>query len=159
MRKIKYLTFAIIIVLLSLYLYENFIYYRFPFNPIKEYTSEPNIDFYFSRNLPNGEGITTKCQHANTCGLVLEYLSDLNLMPLKDNAAQGMLKYGNVTYFTGMLKFNESDKIFISDISIDTPNILRIYSPINGFKGGYYKIMDSKFDYNYIYNLTGDTEE
>lgn len=159
MKKIKYFAYAIVIVLLSIYIYQRFIYYRIPFNPITEYASESLVDFHISKNLPDGETINAKCHDANTCGLVLEYLSDLKLIPLKNKAAQDMLNYENAIYFTGMLKFNQSETIFISDISIDTLNVLRISSSITGFKDGYYQIVDSKFDHNYIYNLISDTEE
>lgn len=158
MKKIKYLAFGISIVLLSFYLYKNFIYYSIPFNPIKEYASESKIDFFMTKNIPDGEGINTKCKDTNTCDLVLEYFSDLKLVPIKDKAAYEMFKYENSTFYTGMLTFNESDKILISDISIDSPNSLHISSSIDGFKSGYYKIVDSAFDYNYIYNLISETE-
>lgn len=130
-----------------------------PYNPIKEYATESQVDFHITKNLPDGEGVNAKCHDANTCGIVLEYLSDLKLIPLKDKTAQKMLNYENATYFNGMLKFNESEKIFISDISIDTPNVLHISSFITGFKDGYYEVVDSKFDYNYIYELISDNKE
>ncbi|MCZ8542247.1 hypothetical protein [Psychrobacillus psychrodurans] len=159
MKKNKYLAIAIVLVLLSIYLYKSFIYYSIPFNPIKEYSTESDVDFYITKNLPDGEGVNAKCHDAKNCGLVLEYLSGLKLIPLKDKVAQKMLNYENATYFNGILKFNESEMIFISDISIDTPNVLRISSSITGFKDGYYEIEDSTFDYNYIYDLIGDTKE
>lgn len=111
-----------------------------------------------TKNIPDGEGINTKCKDTNTCDLVLEYFSDLKLVPIKDKAAYEMFKYENSTFYTGMLTFNESDKILISDISIDSPNLLHISSSIDGFESGYYKIVDSTFDYNYIYNLISETE-
>ncbi len=160
MKKNKYLAFAIVIViLLSVFVYKSFIYYQISFNPIKEFSSESLVDFHISKNLPDGESINAGCHDENTCGKVLEYLSNLKLVPLKDKVAQDMLNYEGETYFNGMLKFNESEVIFISDISIDTPNILRISSSITGFKDGYYKIKDSKFDYEYIYELISDAIE
>ncbi|WOV83046.1 hypothetical protein PGH26_08850 [Sporosarcina jeotgali] len=159
MKKMKYLAFAIVLALISIYLYKGFIYYLIPFNPIKQYASESNVDFYITKNLPDGDGVNAKCEDANTCGLVLEYLSDLKLKPIKDKKAQAMLNYENATYYNGALRFNELDMIFISDISIDTPNILRISSSITGFKNGYYEIVDSKFDYNYIYDLISETKK
>ncbi|WP_342536428.1 hypothetical protein [Sporosarcina sp. FSL K6-3508] len=159
MKKLLYSSFAIVLVLLSIYLYKGFIYYQIPFNPIKQYASEPNVDFYITKNLPDGDGVNAKCEDANTCGLILEYLSNLKLKPLKDKAAQAMLNYENATYYNGALRVNESEMIFISDISIDTSNILRISSSITGFKDGYYEIVDSTFDYNYIYGLINETEK
>ncbi|MFJ7973739.1 hypothetical protein [Psychrobacillus sp. NPDC096389] len=161
MNKIKYLVFAIAIALLSIYLYQNFIYYQIPFNPIKEYVSESMVDFHITQNLPNGESVSVKCHEPDTCDLVLEYLSDLKLIPLKDKKAQKMISdKEHDTYLTGVLKFTESEEIFIKDIYIDDPTVLYISSANSGFKReGYYKIVDSTFDYNYIFELISKTEE
>lgn len=159
MKIFKYLAFGIIIVILSIALYRNFIYYTIPFNPIKEYASESNFKFYITKNLPDGEGINTSCHDTEACRSVLEYLSNLNLKPLKDKSAHELLSYEKNTYFNGMLKFSESEKIFLSDISVDTPNILHLHSSIPYFKSGYYQIEDSTFDYDYIYELIDNKEE
>lgn len=160
MKKNKYFAFALVIVLLlSVLVYKSFIYYQISFNPIKEFASESLVDFHISKNLPDGESVNAECHDENTCGKILEYLSNLKLVPLKDRVAQDMLNYESETYFNGMLKFNESEVIFISDISIDTPNVLRISSSITGFKDGYYKIKDSKFDYDHIYEWISDGKE
>jgi hypothetical protein len=162
MKRIMYLVLALcIVVLLSVYLYRNFIYYKISFNPIKEYASESLVDFHITKNLPNGETVNAKCHKSNNCDLVLEYFSNLKLIPLKDKAAlAARSKKGNGAYLTGMLEFNQSREILISDIFIDNPTVLYISSSTPGFKRqGYYKIVGSKFDYNYIYNLIGDIEE
>lgn len=161
MKRMKYLAFTIGIVLLSVYLYQSFIYYKIPFNPINEYASDSLVDFHITQNFPNGESVNAKSHESKTCDLVLAYFSNLILIPLKDKAALDALsEKGNGTYLTGMLEFNQSREILISDIFIDNPTVLRISSPIPGFKGeGYYKIVGSKFDYNYIYDLISDTEE
>lgn len=158
MKKMKYTAFAIVIVLLSIYLYKSFIYFTIPFNPIEEYASESQVDFFITKNLPDGDGVNAKCKDENTCGKVLEYLSELKLKPLKDKVAQEKLNYENTTYFSGALKLDDSELIFISDISVDTPNILRMSSSITGFKSGYYEVVDSEFDYDYIYNLISKNE-
>ena len=159
MKIFKYLAFGIVIVFLSIALYRNFIYYTIPFNPIKEYESESKFEFYITKNLPDGEGINTSCQDTEACGSVLAYLSNLNLKPLKDKAATELITYDSNTYFTGMMKLSETEKIFISDISVDTPNILHLNSSIPYFKSGYYQIEDSTFDYDYIYELIGNKNE
>lgn len=161
MKKMKYLAFLIVIILLSIYLYQSFIYYKIPFNPIKEYTSESLVDFHITQNLPNGESVSVESHESHTCDLVLKYLSNLKLTPLKEKKAQNMISdKENVTYITGMLKFNQPGEIFIKDIYTDDPTVLYISSPIAGFKReGYYKIVDSSFDYKYIFDLLSDTEE
>ena len=161
MKKLKYLVIAIVVVILSVYIYKNFIYYRIPFNPIKEYTAESLVDFHITQNLDNGKKISAKSHNPDTCDAILEYFSSLKLMPLTDKAAQKALsKNGNETYITGMLKFEQSGEIFISDIFKKTPNVIHISSSIDGFKGeGYYKIVDSKFDYKYIIKLIDNNEK
>jgi hypothetical protein len=161
MKSIKYLVFMIGLIFLLVSLYQNFIYYKIPFNPINEFVNESLVHFHITENLPNGEGVNTKCDDPDTCGLILDYFSNLKLIPLKDKAAREVLsKQGNETYLTGMLEFNQSMKILISDIYLDNRTVIRISSPLAGFKGeGYYKIVDSKFDYNYIINLIGDNSE
>lgn len=119
------------------------------------------VDFHITQNLPNGESVSAKCHEMDTCDLVLEYLCDLKLIPLKDNKAQKMISdKEHDTYLTGMLKFTESEEIFIKDIYTDNPTVLYINSANSRSKReGYYKIVDSTFDYNYIFELISETEE
>ncbi|SDK47294.1 hypothetical protein [Sediminibacillus albus] len=161
MKKMKYLAFAIGIIFLSVYLYQNFIYYMIPFNPIEEYATESPVDFHITQNLPGGEEVNAKSHDPKTCDLVLEYLSNLNLKPLKDKDAWNALsKKENETYLTGMVEFDQSGEIFISDLFIGNPDVLHISSSIAGFKReGYYKIVDSTFDYDYIIDLIGNKGE
>ena len=112
-----------------------------------------------TENLPDGEGIHASCHDTEACGLVLKYLSNLELKPITDKNAYDVMSFENSTYFTGMLKFNDSEMIFLSDISIDTPNILRLSSPIPGFRSGYYEVVDANFDYDYIHGLIGNKKE
>ena len=132
MKKILYLVMAIIIVSLSsIYIYTNFIYYNISYNPIEEYKSESYVEFIITKNLPEGEETNVKCQDPNACKKVLEYLGSLNLKPLKDKTAIEMQNNESNTFYDGRLKFGESvasDTILISDISIDTPDIIRISS-------------------------------
>jgi hypothetical protein len=161
MKRIKWLVFALcVVVLLSVYLYRSFIYYKIPFNPIKEYASESPVGFHISKDLPNGKTVTAHSNDSKNVGLVLEYLSNLKLIPLKDNDKQTLPpKKGNGTYVNGMLEFDQSRKIFINEIFIDNPTVLRISTSIHGFNGdGYYKIVGSKFDYNYIFDLIGNAK-
>ncbi len=157
MKKFKYLIILLILVLLSLYIYQNFIYYKIPYNPIAEYSAETLSSFHITKNLSDGEGVTAKSNDINTCNKILKYFSELKLLPLKDRVAWNeYFSEENSTYFTGMLSFNQSDEVYISDMSLDNLTILHISSNIPGFHEGYYKIIDAKFDYNYIYDLISD---
>ena len=86
-KMMMYSAFAIVLVLLSIYIYKGFIYYMVPYNPIKEYDSESLVDFHFTKNLSNGESDTVKCQDTDACDEALKYLSDLKLVPLKQKEA------------------------------------------------------------------------
>ncbi|WP_371069445.1 hypothetical protein [Sediminibacillus sp. JSM 1682029] len=161
MKRLKYLAFALGIIFLSVYLYQHFIYYMIPFNPLEEYATESPVDFHLTHNLSDGEEINAKTHDQKTCDLILEYLGNLELKPLKDKDARNALaKKENEGYITGMLKLDQSREIFISDLFINDPDVLHISSSIAGFKGeGYYKIVDSTFDYDYIMELIGNEEE
>lgn len=156
MKKFKYLISVIILVLLYIYLYQNYIYYKISYNPISEYSAEDLSSFHITKNLSNGGEESVSSSDSNICDLILKYFSELKLQPLKEKAAWNeYFKQENSAYFTGMLSFNQSDKVYISDILSDNLTILRISSNIPGFKEGYYKIIDAEFDYDYIYNLIG----
>lgn len=161
MKKVKYLVIAIGVIILTVYIYNNFIYYKVPFNPITEYANESLVDFHITKNLDNGEKISSYSHDPDTNDAILEYFSSLKLTPLTDKDARKVFSdNGNKSYITGMLKFKQSGEIFISDIFIENPNVIYISSPIDEFKGeGYYKFVDSKFDYKYIINLIDNTKE
>lgn len=157
MKKMKYVVLFIVVLLLSFYIYKSFIYYAIPYNPIKEYESESLVDFHFTKHLPNGESVVVKCQDTNNCDESLKYLSELKLVPLKQKAAlKKFSKQEDTTHFTGVLEFDQHNMILISDILAGNPTFLRFSSNITGFKEGYYKIVDSDFNYNYIFDLLND---
>lgn len=158
MKKWKIISFMLVIALLSIYLYKSDLYYRIPFNPFEEYVAQSDTKVYMTKNLPDGNESSVKCEDTSTCDRIMEYLSGLNLVPLKDKKAYDLLMFDGKTYYTGMLKLNESDKIFLSDISEDTPNILLITSSIPEFKSGYYQVKDSTFDYDYLFDLMSEEE-
>ncbi len=160
MKRYKFLIFLLILGLLSLYIYHNYVYYKIPYNPIAEYSTETLSSFHITENLSNGEEITAKSNELNTCNKILKYFSELKLLPLKDKTAWNEnFSQENSTYFTGMLSFSQSYKVYISDIVLDNLTILHISSNIPGFREGYYKIIGSKFEYNYIYDLISNQTE
>jgi len=159
MKRFKYLTLALVLVFLLVFFYQNYVYYKIPYNPINKYSSETLTSFHITKNLPNNEEISKKTHDLNTCKLILKYFSNLQLTPIKDKLALDALSIqGNETYFTGMLEFNQSEKIFLKDIFLEDLTVLYISSDTPGFHEGYYKITDSKFDYNYIFDLISNSE-
>ncbi|MFT9487402.1 MAG: hypothetical protein ACH0QD_08555 [Tepidibacillus sp.] len=160
MKKFKFLALALVFVFLLVFLYQNYIYYKIPYNPITKYSSENLSSFHITKNLPNGEEVSAKTNDLDTSNLILRYFRDLKLMPLKDKSALDVIsKQGNETYFTVMLEFNQSERLFIKDIFLENLRVLYISSDFSGFHEGYYRIIGSKFDYNYIYDLISNSEK
>lgn len=159
MKKFKYIFFILILVLLSRYLYKNYIYYKIPYNPISRYKTVPN-GFHITKNLPNGKDTTLITHNLKDCKLILQYFSGLKLIPLNyDSALTSINKHKNQPYFTCAFDFNESEYLFVDEIYIGNLNIIYISSNKPGFNRGYYKIIDSKFNYNYINKLTTGSQK
>jgi hypothetical protein len=78
MKKFKYLFILTISGLLFLFIYQNYIYYTIPHNPISEYEKKPT-NFHITINLPQGEHESLKSSDMHTCNLIFKYFSDLNL--------------------------------------------------------------------------------
>jgi len=159
MKKYVHLIFLLVLILLSVYIYQNYVFYKIPYNPIAEYSVENLSSFYITKNLSNGEGITIKSNDLDTCNKILKYFRELKLIPLKNKTASNEnFTEEDSIFFTGMLTFGQSDKVYISDLMLDNLTILYISSSISDFHDGYYKIIDSKFDYNYIFDLIAQAE-
>ena len=159
MKKFKYLLIVLILVFLSLYLYQNYIYYKIPYNPISKYAATPS-GFHITKNLPNGEEVSVKSHDVDACNKALKYFSDLKLVPLKNKAAWNEnSKQKSQTYFSGMFEFTQSNSLSINEIYLDNLTILYISSDKPGFHNGYYKIVGSEFDYKYIYDLIDNSKE
>ena len=152
-RKIKYIFIIAILLFLSICLYKNYIYYKLPYNPISHYATTSN-GFYITKNLPNGKEISLKTHDLNTCNLIFKYFSGLNLIPLKNKLALASInKQKYQAYFSCAFGFNNSENLFIDEIYINNLNVIYLSSSKSGFNRGYYKIIDSKFNYNYINRL------
>lgn len=152
MKKSNYLIFSIILVILSVYLYQNYIYYRIPHNPIAKYSSKDPISFSIEKIFPNGESsiIFTK-KNSKYNKKILEYFSNLELIPMKNKTVYNMNISVEQIYFIGFLEFDFSKYIIVKDIFIENLNIIYISSNIDGLNSGYYKIINSEFDYEFIY--------
>lgn len=149
MKKFKYLCTALIMVLLSVYLYQIYIYYKIPYNPISEYATTPS-GFHITNNLADGKEVTVKTHDLDACDSIYKYFRGLELVPLKDKEAY---KQESQTYFSGMFEFTQAENLHFNEINSDNMSILYISSNRPGFHGGYYKIIGSEFDYEYIINL------
>lgn len=158
-RRIKYLFIIAILLLLSICLYKNYIYYKLPYNPISHYATTSN-GFHITKNLTDGTGITLKTHDLNTCNLIFKYFSGLKLVPLKDKLALDSInKQKNRAYFSCTFGFNELNYLFVNEIYLNNLNVIYISSNKPGFNRGYYKIIDSKFNYNYVNRLITNSKK
>lgn len=154
-KLIKYLFIVLILFLLSTSLYENYIFYKIPYNPFIEFATDTLGSFYFSENHP--DNVVSKSSHnSNTNEYIFKYFSDLKLIPLKeDENREEIYEHKKNIYFSGMFRIDSPPygNIHINEIYLDNLTILRISSDRLGFKDGYYRIKGDKFDYKYIKDL------
>ncbi len=156
MRKLKYLLYAIILFFSLLSFYRNYIFYQIPYNPLVGLTHDTPMSCYFTEYHPDDE-VTGSSHSLENNTLIFKYFRDLNLIPLKKEAnIDEIFKHTNDIHLSYTLKFDSSPNyvyIYISEIYLDDLTIVSIRSNIPKFRNGYYKIIDSKFDYEYINDL------
>ncbi|KAB3530478.1 hypothetical protein F8154_13845 [Alkaliphilus pronyensis] len=173
MRKVKckYVIIGIVLLLLGKIIYQNYIYYLIPRNPISDIemgipSTIHCMDYRHRTNLD--DSFIGRSENKDNNELILKYLSDLDLIPIKrkrnDNIQSEDLK------FNYMLSYDtrSNSKVFINYISSGDLSILNISSnrSISGFSrryhkvrnSGYYKVRNSEFDYKYINNLIGKSQ-
>lgn len=161
--KLKYVFIAIVLLLLSIFMYQNYIYYKIPYNPLSELDSDTPSGFHFTENHPHpNDTINMSSHNLNTNRLIFKYFSNLNLVPLKEKSNLDEIhKHEKDIYYSGMFKFDTPSnfKVFINEIYLDNLTVLSIRSNKPGFVNGYYKIMDNKFDYKYINELITNSQK
>ncbi|SHK61500.1 hypothetical protein [Paramaledivibacter caminithermalis] len=163
MKKIKYLFIVLILYVLLANLYQNYIYYLIPYNPLEDITDNP-YSCHFTINYSN-DGITNASYNLNTNTLIFKYFSDLNLIPLKEETnKEEIFKHDNDINFSYRFRFHPPKSsayyyITIDEIWLDNLSVLYIRSNKPGFHNGYYKIIDSKFDYKYVNDLINTSQK
>lgn len=155
MKKIKFIFIVLILFSLSIYFYQNFIYYKIPYNPLGRFVKDTpsGCDFQechsnnmidkFSHNLDNN-------------ALIFKYFSSLKLIPLKEKTnLKEIYKHNTDIYFSYTFNLGPPsyNYVYISEIWLDNLSTLSIRSDSPGFHNGYYKILNSKFDYKYVNGL------
>ncbi|RKD20889.1 hypothetical protein SAMN02745883_01634 [Caminicella sporogenes DSM 14501] len=155
MKKFKYSALVLIFFLLSFYLYENYIYYKIPYNPLVEFSTVP-IGCKFDIN-SSKDTVSSKINHnLDDNALVFEYFRNLKLIPLKEKKHKDEIYNHEIDiYYSYVFEFGPPNHYFliINEIWLDNLTILYISSKKPGFRRGYYKIIDSKFNYKYVNNL------
>ncbi|RKD31184.1 hypothetical protein BET03_03390 [Thermohalobacter berrensis] len=163
MKKIKYLFTVLILSVLLVNLYQNYIYYLIPYNPLEDITDNP-YSCHFTLNYSNG-GITNASYNLNTNTLIFKYFSDLNLIPLKEETnKEEIFEHESDINFSYRFRFRPPKPsthyyITIDEIWLDNLSVLFIRSNKPGFHDGYYKIIDSKFDYKYVNDLINTSQK
>lgn len=143
----KKIIILIILIFLSIFIYNNYIYYKIPYNPIAKYSPNDPSSFSIEKRFTNGESsmMFTK-RNSKYNKIILEYFSNLELVPIKNmNISLDQI------YFINFIEFDFSKYIIIRNIFIENLNIIYISSNIDGLNSGYYKIINSEFDYEFIY--------
>ncbi len=156
MKLIKYIAAAAVLLVLSILYYQHNMYYKIPNNPFEKLEADSLTEFHLTKNRPDGTSVSASCHQGRECDDVLAYLRQLELLPLKEKAANRLLaNEENMPFLTGMLKFGQSaDEIFLSDLYTDQPTVFAVSSTRSGFKGaGYYEVQQSEFDVDYVWRL------
>ena len=162
--KFKYILIAVILLFGGVLIYQNYLYYIIPHNPLAEIDHEVTpTSFYFSENDRNdGETTTVSTQELDTTTRIFEYLSNLNLVPLNKKSNEEKFYSDENIYYSGMFRFKPSSttdgtEVHINEIYIDNLSVLHISSRKRGFEDGYYEIVDDQFDYEYIKELIANS--
>lgn len=156
LKKVKCLFFLVISLFCSLSIYKNYIFYKIPYNPLVQLSTNSPTSFYFDLNTPDGETLSKSSHKLEDTALIFKYFNELHLIPLKEKKHREEI-HGDLasSYYSCGFKFNDLKQnfIFINEIYLDDLTILSIRSDIPKIKNGYYKIIDSKFDYKYINSI------
>ncbi len=164
MKIFKYLFIILLVSILSVFLYMNFIVYQIPYNPFREF-SEENLevvyfyDYDFTDEAELEEYGSSKDREKNR--ELLQYFKDLKLRPRNPNR----LKREGVDpiVISGGFEFGKKDyeHIFINDLYLKDPRIFHISFKNDEFrkKSGYYEVIDGKVDYKYIKEFINSQKE
>ena len=159
LKKFKYLFFLVILLFCSLSIYKNYFFYKIPYNPLVQLSTNTPTSFYFDLNTPDGETLSKSSHKLEDTDLIFKYFTELHLIPLKEDKHKEEI-HGDLTtsYYSCGFKFNDlkQDFIFINEIYLDNLTIISIRSDIPKIKNGYYKIIDSEFNYKYINSILSD---
>lgn len=157
--KKKYILAILLLLSILPNIYQNYIYYKIPTNPLMEINEDNLVKCYFTDD-SSDLSIDKSIDNVKNNTLIFEYFCSLKLVPLNEKRNKDEIyKHLNSTFFSYGFNFeNPSYYIFINEIWLDNLTILSIRSNKLNFKEGYYKIIDTEFDYNYINGLFYETK-
>ena len=84
LKKVKCLFFLVISLLCSLSIYKNYIFYKIPYNPLVQLSTNSPTSFYFDLNTPDGETLSKSSHKLEDTALIFKYFNELHLIPLKE---------------------------------------------------------------------------
>ncbi len=157
--KLKWLSIIIIILVIGTFIYQNYIYYMIPKNPLVKLDSYTLKEFWIDEHTSENVNVL-KCNDISTNNLIYKYIKDLELIPTKERS----IYVSEEIYYRGQFEFEEKDMlsdyyyITISDLCSKSMDIIRLSSNIRRFPKGYYKILDTEFDYEYIKDLIDNSQ-
>jgi hypothetical protein len=163
MKIFKYLFIALIVFIILIFLYKNYIYYLIPYNPFVEFSEDELKTFRFEEynSFEPSESVHMKSNNLENNKLIFQYFRNLKLKPVRSNIIEEGLN-GNIVYSMSFTFGAPSyGRIFINDLFLEEPSFFRISFSDNRLKNkeGYYQIIDSEFDLNYIKTLINNGEK
>lgn len=160
MKKIKYLFITLTFIFFATIIYQNYIYYTISNNSLSKRSVEPitcSVTDY-NPNLSENNSENSKFENTSNskdCSAIFKYLKDLNLKPMKSK---------DFDYSTMNLRYDirldspDNDNLTIL-VWLDDLSSIYIDSEKPDLPRGYYKIINSEFNYKYINNLIANSEE
>ncbi len=158
--KLKWLCIIVVVLVIGTVIYPNYIYYMIPRNPLTKLDSYTLKEFRISEHTSENVNVL-KCNDISTNNLIYKYIKDLELIPTKERP----IYVSEDIYYRGKLQFEEKDMlsdyyyIIISDLCFNSMDIIHLNSNIRRFPRGYYKILDTEFDYEYIKDLIVNSQK
>lgn len=162
MKKNKKFFIALIFILFTVFIYKNFVYYVIPSNPLAKSFTTP-LFCSVTKQEPDALGSIGKpenVKYINTsaleeCSAILEYISSLKLKPLKQKDSG----YGSVNLTYNIRLSSPEDDLIMIFVWLDDLSTIYIGSDKPDFPEGHYKIVGTKFDYEYINSLIENSDE
>lgn len=154
MKKNKYIIIALVCILLSPFLYKYFLYYKIPNNPLVKLSSDAVSCSFTEIKYDPEEYKHHFNYHSLDCSVIFNYLKDLKLKPLKNEDYSSVYDIIKPDYYYS-IKLSEPDWKYDLNIKLWLKDLSVIYINCNkpGFKSGFYKLIDSEFDYKYLNDL------
>lgn len=164
MKWLKYIFMFLVLSALSINVYQNFIFYQIPYNPLSDLPKEDPNEYYISRFYFDKDDVDEAMQYQRTeekenCKKAFEYFKNLKLIPVKDSEKIYQMEREGDFDLNYNLSFEQNMKsphyLHIKEIGVDDIKFLEIRCDYKGFYDGYYKITNKneKLNQEYLESL------